>query len=125
LPGAGRPQQEHILTLRDETGGRELVDECAVHLLVEIEIKRVERAVWVAEARQLVAPIEQTVLAAPQFVGDERGDEVDGRELFCLRLAQPGFEDGRHARESELPEGAIEFDEIHSESPVVRSMRSR
>jgi hypothetical protein len=29
-----------------------------------------------------VAAIEQTVLSTPQFVGDERGDEVDGRHLF-------------------------------------------
>ena len=36
--------------------------------------------------------------AAEQFVGDERGDEIDGRLSFGLRLAQPRFEDVRPCR---------------------------
>ena len=36
-----------------------------------------------------------------------------------------GFQDGRHAGQAELAERAIELDEIHSGSPVLRSMRSR
>ena len=48
-----------------------------------------------------------------------------GVSLLGLRLAQSGFEDGRHAGEAEFAERVIEFDEIHSGSPVLRSMRSR
>ena len=48
-----------------------------------------------------------------------------GAMLLGLRLPEARFEDGGHAGEAELPERAIEFDEIHDGSPVVRSMRSR
>ena len=48
-----------------------------------------------------------------------------GRHLLGLGLAQARFEDGGHAGEAQLAERAIEFDEIHVGSPVVRSMRSR
>ena len=105
--------------------GGELVDERAIHLLVEIKVKGVERAFGIAKARELVAALEQAVLPPAEFVGDERGHEIDGRHLLGLRLAQPGVEDGGHAGEAQLAERAIEFDEIHCGSPVVRSMRSR
>ena len=48
-----------------------------------------------------------------------------GDELLGLGLAQPRLEDVGHAGEAELPEGAIEFDEVHVGSPVFWSMRSR
>ena len=73
----------------------------------------------------LVPAFEEPILSAEELVGDECGHEVDGRHLLALGLTQPGFEDGRHARQAQFPEGVIEFDEIHSASPVVRSMRSR
>jgi hypothetical protein len=60
-----------------------------------------------------VAAVEQSVLAALELVGDERGDEIDGRQFLGLRLAQARVEDGGHTGEAELPQGAIEFDEIH------------
>ena len=72
-----------------------------------------------------MAALEQPVLAALQLVGDERGDEVERRQLLGLGLAQAGFEDVGHAGEAELAERAIEFDEVHVGSPVLRSMRSR
>jgi hypothetical protein len=54
------------------------VDEGAVHLLVEIEIKGVERAVGVAEACLLEASRDEPVLAADELIPDEGGDEIDG-----------------------------------------------
>ena len=45
LPVPGGPEEEDVLALQDEAGGGQVVDERAVHLLVEIEIKGVERAV--------------------------------------------------------------------------------
>src|SRR5687767_7622196 len=125
LAGPGWTEQEHVLALRDEAGGGELVDERAIHLLIEIKVKRVERALRVAKARELVAPLEQTVLPPAEFVRDEGGDEIDRRHLFSLRLSQPRLQDCRHPGETELAERTIEFDEIHDGSPVVRSMRSR
>jgi hypothetical protein len=84
-----------------------------------------EGAIGIAEARQLVAPIEQPVLAPPEFIGHEGGDEINRRHLFRLRLVETCFQDGSHAREAELAQRAIEFDQIHDGSPVVRSIRSR
>jgi hypothetical protein len=69
--------------------------------------------------------IEPAILPAPEFVGDEGGDEIDGDHLLALRLTEAGFSHGSHSGEAKLPQRAIEFDEIHEGSPVVRSMRSR
>ncbi len=104
--------------------GDQVVDERAVHLLVEIKIKGVERALRVPEARELVPALEQTVLPPAEFVGHKRRHEIEGRHLLGLRLSEPRFQDGGHAREPELAERPIEFDEIHGVSPV-RSIRSR
>ena len=84
-----------------------------------------DRALGIAEARELVAALEQPVLAPVEFVGDEGGDEIEGHHLLGLRLPEPRVQDGGHAGQPQLPERAIEFDEIHDGSPVVRSMRSR
>ena len=118
LAGARRPEEERVFALLDEAGGGELVDQHAIHLLVEIEIEAVERAVGIAEAGELVASGQETVFASLQFVGDERGDEIERREPFGLGMPQSGFEDVGHAGESELAERTIQFDEIHSEPPV-------
>jgi hypothetical protein len=40
--GTRRTEKEGIFPLGDEATGGELVDECAIHLLVEIKIKGVE-----------------------------------------------------------------------------------
>src|SRR5204862_1412818 len=97
LARTGWPQKERILPLRDEARRGELVDEGAIHLLVEIEIKIVEGPIGIAKASQLVASLEETVLSPAEFVGDERGHEVDGCHLLGLRLPQPGLEGGGHA----------------------------
>ena len=125
LAGPGRPDQQGVLALGDEAGGCEVEDEGAVDLPVEGEVEAVEGAVGVSESGLLVAPGEETVLAALELVVDERGDEVDGGQLLDLGLLEAGFEDVGHAGEAELAEGLVEFDEVHDESPVLRSMRSR
>ena len=125
LAGAGRAEQEGILALRDEAHGGQFVDQGAVHLPVEGEIKAVERAVGVPEAGLLMPPGEEAVLAPEKLVGDQRRDEVERGEWLGLGLAEPGLQDIGHAGEPELAERVIDFDEIHGASPVVRSMRSR
>ena len=114
LAGAGRAEEERVLALLDEAGGGEVVDQRAIHLLVEIEIKAVERAVGIAKARLLVPAREQPVLPALQFVA-RRASETrsSGASRLGLRLAEARFEDGGHAGESEFAERVIEFDEIH------------
>jgi len=46
LARARRTEQQHVFALTDKTRGCEIVDERAIHLLVEIEIKAVEGSVW-------------------------------------------------------------------------------
>ena len=101
------------------------MDERAIHLFVEIEIKPVERAVGVAEAGLLVPPVKEPVLPSLQLVTDEDRHEVERREPLRLRVTQPGLKDVGHLREAEFSKGEIEFDERHVGSPVLRSIRSR
>jgi hypothetical protein len=61
--GARRAEKERIFPLRDEARGRELADERVVHLLVEIEIKVVERAAGITKAGQFVPALEQAILS--------------------------------------------------------------
>src|SRR6266511_445779 len=49
LARARRPQEEPVLVLGDEAAGGELEDEAPIHLLVELEVKGVERLAPVAK----------------------------------------------------------------------------
>ena len=91
LASAGRAEEERVFALLDEARRGEFIDEHAVHLLVEVKVKGVEGAVGVPEAGELVAAREQPVFAALQFVGDERGDEIERRQPFSLRVTEPGL----------------------------------
>src|SRR5688500_9718384 len=104
LAGAGWTEEEDVLVLGDEACRGELVDERAIHLLVEIKVKGVERALGVTKARELVSALEEAVLPAAEFVGDERRYQVEGRHLLGLRLSEPRFQDSGHAGEPELSE---------------------
>src|SRR5712691_4538317 len=117
-------KKERVFPLRDEAAGREVVDQCPVHLLVEVKIKAIERAIGIAEAGLFVPALEEPVLSAQELVGHQRRHEIDREESLGLRLTQAGFEDRGHAREAEFVERVIEFDQIHGRSPVWRSMRS-
>jgi hypothetical protein len=88
LPGARRCEEKDVLALGDEAGGREVVHQGAVYLLVEIEIKGVERALGIAKARELVAALEQAVLPPTEFVSDESRNEIDRRHFLSLRSSQ-------------------------------------
>jgi hypothetical protein len=125
LAGARRAEEEDVFPLLDEARRGQLEDEGAVELLVEGEIKAIERAVGVAEARLGVAAGKEPVLAALQLVTHERGHEVEWGEALGLGLVQPRLEDGGHAGEAEFAEGGVDFDEVHEQSPVLRSMSSR
>src|SRR3989442_15379109 len=52
------PKKERVFPLRDETAGGELVDQRPVHLLVEIEIEGIERAIRITEASLLMPALE-------------------------------------------------------------------
>src|SRR5207302_5474101 len=105
--GAGRPEEKHILATVDELAAGKLVDEPAVHLLVEVEIESVDGLVAVPEFRVLGATFEQPITSPRQLVADERRDEIDRGDTFGLRFEQPGFEDGGHAAEAQLPQRTL------------------
>jgi hypothetical protein len=111
--------------LGDKAAGRQVVDQGAVHLLVEIKVEAIQRAVWIAEAGLFVAALEQAILAPHEFVRHQQRDEIERREVLGLGVTQPRFEDIRHPGEPQLAERTIEFDEVHRGSPVLRSTRSR
>jgi hypothetical protein len=117
LAGAGRSEKERVLVLGDEVTGGELVDEPAVHLLVEVEIEVIESAVRLAEAGVLGTAVEQAVGAATELVGDEDGHQIDRGHVLGLRLKETAFQDGRHAAQAQLPERAVEFNEVHRKTP--------
>ena len=60
------------------------MDDGAVHLLVEIEIEGIERAIRIAETRLLVPALEEPVLPTEQLVGHEHRHEIDRCKLFRL-----------------------------------------
>jgi len=98
--------------LRDPTGGRELEDEGAVHLLVEVEVEGVEALADVAEARRLHAALEEPILPPDQLVLDEPGEDIDGGQLLGLRFEQARLEPRGDTGAAELPEGALQFDDV-------------
>ena len=80
-------EKQRVLTLRDEAPRRKLVDQRAIHLLVEIKVKVIEGRVRVAKARLFVPPLEQPVLPTQELVGHERRHEIDRRQLLGLGVA--------------------------------------
>jgi hypothetical protein len=62
----------------------------------------------------------------PPYV-TEVGEEIDGGQLLGLRFEQTGLEADGHAGAAELPQGALQFDEVHGggTSWAFRAMTSR
>jgi len=113
--------------LSDEAAGGELEDQPAIHLLVEVEVERVERLAAIAEAGVRDAALEEPILTAQELVLDERGEEVDGGQRRGLGLEQPRLEPGGHAGAAELAQGVLQLDEVHVGIPswVLRAITSR
>ena len=63
LARAGRPEEERVFALLDEARRGQIVDQCAVHLLIEIKVEAVEGAVGIAKAGLLVPAFTEPVLA--------------------------------------------------------------
>jgi hypothetical protein len=126
LAGAGRAEEEPVLVLGDEAAGRQLEDEPAIELPIEVEIEGVQRLAHVTEAGLFEAAVEQPVLASKELVTDERGEEVDRGEVLGLRLQQPWLQAGGHAGAAKLTQGALEFEDVHElASWALRAMTSR
>src|SRR5258708_29074360 len=79
----------------------------------ELEGEAVEAVVGVAELRLFVASFQESPATAGQLIGDQRGDQVDGRHVLRLRLQKTRFHHCGHAAQAQLYQGAIEFDQVH------------
>jgi hypothetical protein len=60
---AGRTEEESVLALGDEARGGEVVNEGAVHLLVEVEVEAVQGAIAISEAGLFGAAFENAYSA--------------------------------------------------------------
>src|SRR5262249_18309918 len=78
LAGAGWAEEEAVFPLTDEACRGELVNERAIHLLVEIEVKVIEGAIRIAEPRQLVATFEEPVLSPAWFARTRAQPKLEG-----------------------------------------------
>ena len=107
--------------MRDEAAGRQIMDERSIHLLVEIKVEAIKRAVGIAEAGLLVTAFQQPIFAPHELVGHERRDEIDRRQLFGVGMSQPRFQDGRHTREAEFAECVLRADQARSRRGDRRS----
>ena len=70
----------------DESAGGQVEDQAAIHLLVEIEIEMVEGLLRVAKPSLFVPPLQQSLAATVEFIGDQAGDQIDGRHGLGLGL---------------------------------------
>src|SRR5207244_7812918 len=80
LARAGRSEEERVLVGRDEAAGGEREDGAAVDLAVEVKVEGFEGLARVPEASLRPAAGQEPILAADEFVGDERRDEIKGRQ---------------------------------------------
>ena len=103
---ARRTKKQGVFAPSDPAGGGQIEDQTAIHLGVELEVEVIQLLVGVAELRLLVAPLQQPLAAAGKFVGDQRGDQVDGRHVLRLRLQQACFQHGGHAAQAQLHQGS-------------------
>ena len=105
--GAARSEKERVFAAVDERSGSEIEDQTSVQLGIKGEIEVVESLVRITESGELAPPVQEPVRAAGQFVGDERGQQVDRRHGFGLRLPEPRLQHHGHAAETELAQAAL------------------
>ena len=96
------PKKKRIFPPVDEATGRQIEDQTAIHLRVEIEVELVQGLVRVAELGLFAPAVEQPFAPPAQLVADQTRDQIDRRHGFALGLAQSGFQHGGYAAEPEL-----------------------
>jgi len=96
LARAWRAEKEGILSTANKATRREVKDQAAIDLFVEVEIKVVERLMRVTEAGLLSPPLEKPVASPSQLVRDQAGDEINRRHGLGLSLTKARLEHRRH-----------------------------
>jgi hypothetical protein len=94
--GARRTEKEPVFVARHKGRAGEIEHETPIHLRIEVKVEVVERFVRVAKSSLLYSALEQAIASTIQLVGDEAGEEVDGRHGFGLRLVQASFQNRSH-----------------------------
>jgi len=117
LAASGWTEKKGIFALPDPVCSGQFEDQVAIHPGIELEVEVVQTLVGVTELRLLVAPLQQSLAAAGQFIRDQRGDQVDGRHVLRLRLQKAGLHHCGHAAQAQLYQRAIEFDQVHGLVP--------
>src|SRR5580704_5170856 len=98
--GAAGAEKQRVLPLSDKGAGGQIENQTAVHLRVETEVEIIQSSLRVAEGRLFTPPLQQTVTAPGQLIGDQTRDQIDRSHGFGLSLAQPCFEYSGHAAET-------------------------
>jgi hypothetical protein len=84
FPAPGWAHEQPVLATADKGGSRQIEDQGAVHLRIELEVESVQSLVGIAEACLFVPPLQQSLAAAGQFVRHQDGDQVEGGHGFAL-----------------------------------------
>jgi hypothetical protein len=71
---ASGAEEQGIFAPSDECGGGQIENQTAIHFRIEGEVEVVERPVGVAEPGLFAAPVQQTVGASREFIGNQTGD---------------------------------------------------
>src|SRR5215471_2770831 len=102
LARAAWAQKQPVFPLADEPTGGQVKDQTAIHLRIEAEIEVVEGLQRVAESGLFAPPLQESITAPGQLVGDQARDQINRRHGFGLGLTQTGFQHGSYAAEPEL-----------------------
>jgi len=85
----------------DEGRGRQIENQTAIHLGIEGEVEVIEGFLRIAKLSLLAPTFQQAVATTSKFVGNQTGDQVDGRHGFDLSLVQTHLE---HSCDSTQPQ---------------------
>src|SRR5215469_3042714 len=119
-------QEKAVFMASHEGRVGEIKHQAPIHFRVEGEVEAIKGLVLVAEGGLLFSALEQAIAATIQFIGDEAGEEVEGRHGFGLRLVQASFQNRSHPAQAKLAKSTIELDHVHEFGSLIFCwMRSR
>ena len=66
-----RAEKQSVLVFGNEGACRQIEDQTAIHLLVEVKVEIVECGLWIAKPGFLSPALQQPVASASQFIGNQ------------------------------------------------------
>ena len=104
FPAPWRTKQQCVLASSHPGGSCHVEDQGAIHPGIELEVEIIQAFLSVAELSLLMAPFQLPTGATGQFIRDQHGDQVYGREVLRLCLQKTCFKNSRHAAQPQLPQ---------------------